>query len=184
MAIRVSKGLILGRRRWAVMAVLLFAALMAACGGSNATPAAPTSGANGAASVVEGLDSVMISDIIIAAHEEVLGRIYETLLPSVVHIRVVRQLGPDGAGQPLPSDPDLPLPDFPDEFFHRGEGSGFVWDEAGHIVTNNHVVDGADRVAVIFSDGDELDAEVIGTDPDSDLAVLEVDPPPEGLKTS
>ena len=184
MAIRIFKGLILGRRRLAVMAVLLVAAIMAACGGPDTSPAAgpgyggspaaPTSGPNGSAIVVEGLDSDVISDMIIAAHEEVLGRIYETLLPSVVHIRVIRQLGSDGAGQPLPSDPDLPSPDFPDEFFQRGEGSGFVWDEEGHIVTNNHVVDGADRVAVIFSDGTELHAEVIGTDPDSDLAVLEL----------
>ena len=109
-----------------------------------------------------------------------MARIYEALLPSVVHIRVVRQIDSNGAGRTLPSVPDLPLPDFPDEFFHRGEGSGFVWDEAGHIVTNNHVVDGADRVAVIFSDGTELEAEVIGTDPDSDLAVLELSEPKGG----
>ena len=126
--------------------------------------------------MVEGLDS----DAIIAAHEEALGLIYEEILPSVVHIRVIRQLESDGAGQPLPSNPDLPLPDSPDEFFHRGEGSGFVWDEEGHIVTNNHVVDGADRVAVIFSDGTELHAKVIGTDPDSDLAVLELPEPKRG----
>ena len=80
----------------------------------------------------------------------------------------------------MPSVPDFPSPNVPEEFFHRGEGSGFVWDEAGHIVTNNHVVDGADRVAVIFSDGTELHAEVIGTDPDSDLAVLELSEPKSG----
>ena len=182
MGIRNSEGSIAGRRLAAVTTVLLVAALAAACGGLDATPdvgpssggssVTPTSGANGSASVVGELDSDMISDMIIAAHEEVLGRIYETLLPSVVHIRVVRQLGSDGA--------DQAPPDFPDEFFQRGEGSGFVWDEEGHIVTNNHVVDGADRVAVIFSDGAELHAEVIGTDPDSDLAVLELSEPKSG----
>ena len=186
MGIRNSRGSIPGRRLAAVIAVLLVVALAAACGGSDATPdvgpssgsssVTPTPGANGFASVVEGLDS----DAIIAAHEEALGLIYEEILPSVVHIRVIRQLESDGAGQPLPSNPDLPLPDSPDEFFHRGEGSGFVWDEEGHIVTNNHVVDGADRVAVIFSDGTELHAKVIGTDPDSDLAVLELPEPKRG----
>ncbi len=171
MAIRIPRCSIPGRYRLAVAAALFLAAMAAACGGSDATPES-----NEPASAVGAVDS----DAIIAAHEEALGLIYEELLPSVVHIRVVRQLDTGEAGQPLPSVPDLPLPDFPDEFFHRGEGSGFVWDEEGHIVTNNHVVDGADRVAVIFSDGTELRAEVIGTDPDSDLAVLELSDPKSG----
>ena len=55
-------------------------------------------------------------------------------------------------------------------------GSGFVWDTAGHIVTDNHVVDGADALRVTFSDGVVLPAEVVGVDPDSDLAVIKVDP--------
>ena len=187
MSIPISRRLMPGRYLLAVAVALFLAAMAAACGGSGAAPtpmptdgpgsgiSLPTAslGGDGAASAVGGLGA----DAIIAAHEEVLARIYEALLPSVVHIRVTRQLDSEGAGQPLPSVPDLPLPDFPDEFFHRGEGSGFVWDETGHIVTNNHVVDGADRVAVIFSDGIELEAEVIGTDPDSDLAVLELSEP-------
>ena len=53
-------------------------------------------------------------------------------------------------------------------------GSGFVWDSAGHIVTNNHVVDGADKVTVIFPDGSSYDAKVVGTDPNTDLAVIQV----------
>ena len=185
MAIRIFRRLISERYWLAVMIALALVAMVAACGGSDATPtgdpspgsslASPAPGANGTASV-----GALESDAIIAAHEEVLARIYEALLPSVVHIRVIRQIDSNGAGQPLPGVPDAPLPDFPGEFFHRGEGSGFVWDEAGHIVTNNHVVDGADRVAVIFSDGAELHAEVIGTDPDSDLAVLELSEPKSG----
>jgi S1-C subfamily serine protease len=56
-------------------------------------------------------------------------------------------------------------------------GSGFVVDEAGHIVTNAHVVEGADSVQVSFSeDGDAVDAEVKGVDTSTDLAVLKVDP--------
>ena len=62
----------------------------------------------------------------------------------------------------------------------RSLGSGFVISDDGYVLTNNHVVDGADRVAVIFSDGIELEAEVIGTDPDSDLAVLELSEPKSG----
>jgi S1-C subfamily serine protease len=59
-------------------------------------------------------------------------------------------------------------------------GSGFVVDEDGTILTNAHVVEGADQVRVRFGeDGDAVDAEVVGEDADSDLAVLKVDP--EGL---
>ena len=56
-------------------------------------------------------------------------------------------------------------------------GSGFVIDEEGHIVTNQHVVADAESVEVEFSDGTEVDAEIVGTDPSSDIAVLDVDRP-------
>src|SRR5712692_5789296 len=54
-------------------------------------------------------------------------------------------------------------------------GSGFIWSSDGIIVTNNHVVEGASRVSVIFSDGTQVSAKLIGVDPDSDLAVLRID---------
>jgi S1-C subfamily serine protease len=60
-------------------------------------------------------------------------------------------------------------------FGGQGAGSGFIFDNDGHIVTNNHVVANADRVTVVFYNGIEVEAEIIGTDDDSDLAVLQVD---------
>jgi putative serine protease PepD len=60
-------------------------------------------------------------------------------------------------------------------------GSGFVIDEQGHIVTNQHVVDGAQAVTVRFSDGTEVEATVVGTDPSTDIAVLDVDRPSSEL---
>jgi len=54
-------------------------------------------------------------------------------------------------------------------------GSGFVWSSDGIIVTNNHVVEGASRISVIFSDATQHSARLIGVDPDSDLAVLRID---------
>jgi 2-alkenal reductase len=61
-----------------------------------------------------------------------------------------------------------------------GAGSGFILDNDGHIVTNNHVVADATRVVVVFYDGTEAEAEVIGTDGDSDLAIVRVDKFAEG----
>lgn len=58
----------------------------------------------------------------------------------------------------------------------QGQGSGFVWDTQGHIVTNDHVVSGAAKLQVVFADGTVLDAKLVGTDPNSDLAVIKVDP--------
>ena len=63
----------------------------------------------------------------------------------------------------------------------RGTGSGFVWDENGHIVTNNHVVEGASGARIRLSDGRDVGATLVGTSPAHDLAVLQVkvgNPPP------
>ncbi len=64
----------------------------------------------------------------------------------------------------------------------EGSGSGFLWDEAGHIVTNNHVVEGAESIEVSFGGDANLTATVVGTDPINDLAVLKVDSVPEGVQ--
>lgn len=111
------------------------------------------------------------ANAIVAAQEQVMVNIYRDLLPSVVHIRVSSSLD---TGLTSPGDPRLPLPQDPRDFFQQGEGSGFVWDDDGHIVTNNHVIQDAERVTVTFADRVAIEATVIGTDPDSDLAVLEL----------
>ena len=72
--------------------------------------------------------------------------------------------GSDGGGQPF---------GVPRE--QRGQGSGFVYDDEGHIVTNAHVVQGADEVVVTFADGREVRARVVGSDPSTDLAVLKIE---------
>ena len=63
----------------------------------------------------------------------------------------------------------------------QGSGSGFVYDDEGHIVTNNHVVAAADAFEVVFADGSRHRATLVGTDVDSDLAVIKVDELPEGV---
>jgi len=59
----------------------------------------------------------------------------------------------------------------------KGVGSGFVWDDQGHIITNFHVIYQADTIEVIFSDKERYSAKVVGLSPDHDLAVLKIDAP-------
>jgi S1-C subfamily serine protease len=61
-------------------------------------------------------------------------------------------------------------------------GSGFVVDKAGHIVTNYHVIEGAGQIRVSFSNRDTVEAELVGTDPSTDLAVVRVDASATALK--
>ena len=121
---------------------------------------------------------------LLAAYESTLINIYEQVNPSVVNIRVIGQALPNAAQLPelfpgLPQTPDSP--DFQPPT-NQGLGSGFVWDTRGNIITNNHVVEGAEKIEVTFSDETVATADLIGADPDSDLAVIRVDLPPEELQ--
>jgi S1-C subfamily serine protease len=64
----------------------------------------------------------------------------------------------------------------------QGAGSGFVWDKKGRVVTNFHVVQGGDAFLVTFNDQTQLQAKLVGSDPSHDIAVLQVEDPPEKLK--
>lgn len=106
--------------------------------------------------------------------QEALANLYDQVLPSVVNIQVRSRA--NGATAILPfGNPDSETPDV------FGQGSGFIYDNDGHIVTNNHVVEDAVEVTVIYFNGFWSDAEVVATDPQADLAVLKVTPP-EGME--
>ncbi|MEO0550002.1 MAG: Do family serine endopeptidase [Pseudomonadota bacterium] len=101
------------------------------------------------------------------------------LMPAVVNITTQQTIAPQG----LPEFPDgSPLEQFneffgrdPEGFSQQGSlGSGFVISEDGLIVTNNHVIEGADEINAVFSDGRTLRAVLIGTDEATDVAVLKV----------
>lgn len=114
----------------------------------------------------------------------------ESLLDAVVNISTAQNVTAQRS-VPLPQVPEgSPFQEFFDEFFNRQNrdnarprrvqslGSGFVIDgEQGIIVTNNHVIEGADEITANFNDGSKLVAEVIGRDSKTDIAVLKVTSP-------
>ncbi len=121
------------------------------------------------------------ADDIVAAYEKVIGDVHDNVLPSVVSVFVLNRVEISGSipgfSSPFPFGQRTPQSgDSQQEFFYRnGQGSGFVWDDQGHIVTNRHVVVDAERITVVFADGSDVEAEIVGLDEDSDLAVLKVE---------
>jgi serine protease Do len=105
----------------------------------------------------------------------------ERLNPAVVNIDATarrRARAPQPNGRP-PARPDLLEDPFenrrPREAPRRGAGTGFIIDAEGHILTNHHVIEGADRITVKLTDGRSLRAQVIGSDPDTDIALVKVE---------
>ncbi|UEM23495.1 DegQ family serine endoprotease [Skermanella mucosa] len=115
----------------------------------------------------------------------------DRVMPAVVNVSTVQ------SGDGAPEQRDLPgMPEFPpgspfEEFFRQfqeqqrgsrpraerqqAQGSGFIIDAGGYVVTNNHVIDGADEISVTLHDGSRLDAKLVGRDPKTDLALLKVE---------
>ncbi len=112
----------------------------------------------------------------------------DTVSPAVVHIRVEKTV--KGGGPAFPQFNQNPFggnEQFKDffgrnfgqqrqpEFKQPGQGSGFIIDKSGYIVTNNHVVEGADTIKVILKDDNEYDAKIVGRDPVTDIALIKVE---------
>lgn len=116
---------------------------------ATAAPAEKTLNDTALGSVAD-LDGAVLSVV-----QQTFQQIYTAVNPSVVNIQITESYGPS---------------------YISGEGSGFVWDMEGYIVTNNHVVENASMITVVFSDGTSADAKLVGNDPESDLAVIKVDP--------
>jgi S1-C subfamily serine protease len=104
----------------------------------------------------------------LAAIEKTNIAIFEHAKPSVVYISTLQRV----IDYWSMSAWDIP----------KGTGSGFVWDEFGHIVTNYHVIEGASEAVVTLSNGMGYKARLVGADPSHDLAVLKIDPVPGVMK--
>ena len=110
----------------------------------------------------------------------------ETLQPAVVNVSTTQNVaGHQGEGPSFDFPPGSPFRDFFDQFGRRGEeedrprratslGSGFIIDPSGLVVTNNHVIEGADKITVTMFDDTTLEADLIGRDTKTDLALLKI----------
>ena len=141
-------------RIWIVLSVLVLTAL--ACQISGATPAIPAAPDIPPPATTTSNDPVPVN-VDISGQQEMLVSLYESVMPGIVSLRVV-------SGEQSGS-----------------LGSGFVFDKQGHIITNFHVVEGAKQVEVDFTSGYKIYGTVIGTDLDSDLAVVKVNAPESEL---
>ena len=107
-----------------------------------------------------------------------IARVAKEAIPAVVHIEVTEHQEVSNPFLPFENDPFFHyffnMPQMPRKFKRelRGLGTGMIIDKEGHILTNYHVVGGADKIMVLLADGNQYKAKVVGTDPKTDLAVI------------
>lgn len=142
-----------------VMAVLLLSGCALTNSISSLIAGSPTETATAAPTVAQPTaapvvyENLPVDAAVLEIVQQTYQNIYTRVNPSVVNIQVTESNGWASA---------------------TAEGSGFVWDTQGYIVTNNHVVTGATDITVVFSDGTSVAATTVGSDPQSDLAVIRV----------
>lgn len=147
------------RGSWSITLVVMATVLLV----SGCSTAAPATGARQSSGI--NLPSSQGAVQVAPLYDEATAiSLYEKCIPAVVQVESV-------ASVPAPFITPFGL-DIPKM---RGQGSGFFIDAEGHILTNNHVVDKASTVKVFLSDGTQLEGKVIGTDPNNDIALLQVD---------
>ncbi len=152
-------------------AALAFAQPQNTATAANQVPAAVISNVQPASLAANpASSSSAISVTSLDALQSIFENVYAQVNPSVVSIQVVEQASStsfSGFGFNSPQTQGV----------QQALGSGFVWDTAGHIVTNNHVIAGASSITVTFADGYVATAKLVGADPNSDLAVIQVNVP-------
>ncbi len=150
----------------AALLLLLIGALAAAMFGWGRYGATEAIAATGSAASVAPRAVVARGDL--AADERNNIDVFKSVSPSVVHITTLERAAS------LFSTDVSQVP--------RGTGTGFMWDERGHIVTNFHVIQGANGARVTLSDQSTYSASLVGVFPDRDIAVLRIDAPAAKLK--
>jgi S1-C subfamily serine protease len=151
----------LKRGAWTAILVLLL--VLPGCGLQSVvsySPSAPTATVSPSPTAVPATAAPFASDLQAAqAVEAQLISVYDAVSSAVVNI-TSRGYVYGWFRQPIPQE---------------GTGSGFVYDSEGHIITNYHVVEGADELDVTLASGEVYEAKIVGTDPSNDLAVIRID---------
>jgi|GEM_PF-411419 len=131
--------------------------------------AAPQPASYAAALPDNGIKSIykQVSPAVVSVETSVAGRQRRSTIPGFPNTPG----SPNGGQQGTPRSPSTP------QLMPEGEGAGFIVDDQGHILTNYHVVQGADRITVVLLDGTQVPAQLVGSDPGSDLAVLQASLP-------
>jgi len=153
---------IMKSRQHIVLALLVAVALPLSLVLSGCAASTPLTLAPPAVSPKEPVTTPSALPVVSLYDEEAIVTLYNQTIPAVVEIKTVVRGNESPGG--MFGTPNL-----------RGQGSGFIVDKEGHILTNNHVVDGASSVNVTLHSGETLDAQVVGTDRENDLALLKVD---------
>ena len=147
------------KQAWSFI-IVLSAALLAGCSGLLSAPGDQT------LQIEPQTEARTVERIVVTSDlGERLVELYEAVNPAVVNIQVQRRAESS----------------FQQDQLQFGQGSGFLFGQFGHIVTNFHVVENAVTLNVIFADGRSSVAQIVGTDPGSDLAVISVEDLPVGL---
>jgi serine protease Do len=149
------------RTAWSVQGVRRFAGMLLVMAGITVTSTTPS----------------------VAVVPETFADVVDRVAPSVVYITTARTSAPVRRGFPSPEAPEG-FEEFFRDFFERGPqqaprpgnavGAGFVISPDGYVVTNNHVIAEADEITVVFSDESRYEAELIGTDTKTDIALLKI----------
>ena len=147
-----------GTTRWSGAAVLATAVAGAACAPGAPPPAAQAQ-----------VRAAPVAPAALRPDELAMVELFERTSPSVVYLTsLARRVDWFGrtVGREVP----------------RGTGTGFIWDDAGHVITNYHVIGGADSIEVVLHDQMTYEADVVGISPSHDLAVLRIEVPPGTLR--
>ena len=154
------------RRTFIVLVAVIAAAVL---GGGIGTATVLTFDSNdsaaGATTTVEQTNSSTSTPVASPTDLLSIAEIAKRTTPSVIEITVSGNVGENAQGQPA----------------QQAQGSGWVYDAEGHVITNQHVVEGASSVRVRLEDGESYPATVVGADPSTDLAVIKVDAPSDRL---
>lgn len=164
------------------LALVLAAGLLTACGSPGDAQAQNPATEQAPAAAELPTDSAAPDSALAATLSRAFRTAAERALPAVVFVSVEKEVAARRMPIPEPFQRFFQMPEGEQPHFRQeGTGSGFIYDAEGYVMTNHHVVADASRVSVRLRDGREFSADVVGSDPSTDVAILKIDPDGEEL---